>query len=61
MGHRLSFINQPINESGYGEGIDFLCNVCKKKGEFKDGAYHCAECKYDVHKRCANVEKDKNI
>ena len=49
-GHKCKLISQAIN----GDGTEFECSKCRKRGEFKDGVYYCGKCKYNVHEKCAN-------
>jgi len=39
----------------------FLCKICDERGNFKDGAYVCVQCKYAVHEKCPKTEFKCNI
>ena len=57
--HSCVLTRRPVLNQSYKDKTEFKCKKCKQKGKFKDLAYHCDECKYDVHAKCINRDETK--
>ena len=54
-GHALVYTNQAV-EGYWGGGVGFICDIGRHGGKFADGAFRCAECKYDVCMECIEIK-----